>query len=123
MAWRGAGRRQERPAVALDRVAAPGRWADTVAHNEFLLRATVDGYEFTVFPDNRAIIKGTADEAWPRHSLPSTSAHEAGGAPRHGHRPHSDQPRRPARVSPRRPGRTQCAFWNRLLPPSATSRR
>ena len=35
--------------------------ADTVAHNDFLLRATVDGYEFTVFPDNRAIIKGTDD--------------------------------------------------------------
>lgn len=33
-----------------------------VKRNEFLLKAQIDGYEFTVFPDNRAIIKGTADE-------------------------------------------------------------
>jgi molybdopterin/thiamine biosynthesis adenylyltransferase len=33
----------------------------TVQYNEFLLRFTVDGYELTVFPDARAIIKGTAD--------------------------------------------------------------
>lgn len=33
-----------------------------VAHNEFLLRFFVDGYELTVFPDARAIIKGTDDE-------------------------------------------------------------
>jgi adenylyltransferase/sulfurtransferase len=32
-----------------------------VSWNRFLLRFTVDGYEFTVFPDGRAIIKGTAD--------------------------------------------------------------
>lgn len=31
--------------------------------NPYLLRAQIDGYEFTVFPDGRAIIKGTADEA------------------------------------------------------------
>ena len=31
--------------------------------NAYLLRAEIDGYEFTVFPDGRAIIKGTADEA------------------------------------------------------------
>lgn len=30
-----------------------------VATNEYLLRATLDGYELTVFPDARAIIKGT----------------------------------------------------------------
>ena len=35
----------------------------TCASNPFLLRATVDGHEFTVFPDGRAIIKGTQDEA------------------------------------------------------------
>jgi adenylyltransferase/sulfurtransferase len=34
-----------------------------VRDNPFLLRATVDGHEFTVFPDGRAIIKGTQDEA------------------------------------------------------------
>lgn len=31
------------------------------ARNDYLLRAQIDGYEFTVFPDNRAIIKGTED--------------------------------------------------------------
>ncbi len=36
--------------------------ATRVAHNDYLLRAQIDAYEFTVFPDNRAIIKGTADE-------------------------------------------------------------
>lgn len=33
-----------------------------VQYNEFLLRCTVDGFEITVFPDARAIIKGTDDE-------------------------------------------------------------
>ena len=32
-----------------------------VRFNEFALRAAVDGYEMTVFPDGRAIIKGTTD--------------------------------------------------------------
>lgn len=31
--------------------------------NEFLLRCTLDGYDLTVFPDGRAIIKGTYDPA------------------------------------------------------------
>ena len=31
-------------------------------HNEFMLRFAVDPYEFTVFADGRAIIKGTDDE-------------------------------------------------------------
>ena len=30
--------------------------------NEYLMKAEIDGYEFTIFPDNRAIIKGTEDE-------------------------------------------------------------
>lgn len=34
----------------------------TVNYNQFLLRFTLDSYEFTVFPDARAIIKGTDDE-------------------------------------------------------------
>ncbi|WP_126581953.1 ThiF family adenylyltransferase [Tengunoibacter tsumagoiensis] len=34
----------------------------TVNYNEFLLRFLVDDYEITVFPNARAIIKGTADE-------------------------------------------------------------
>lgn len=33
-----------------------------VTHNEFLLRFSVDSYELTIFPDTRAIIKGTDDE-------------------------------------------------------------
>jgi adenylyltransferase/sulfurtransferase len=33
----------------------------TVSYNRFLLKFTADGYEFTVFPDGRAIIKGTDD--------------------------------------------------------------
>jgi adenylyltransferase/sulfurtransferase len=32
-----------------------------VTYNRFLLKFTADGYEFTVFPDGRAIIKGTSD--------------------------------------------------------------
>jgi molybdopterin-synthase adenylyltransferase len=32
-----------------------------VSYNRFLLKFAVDGYEFTVFPDGRAIIKGTSD--------------------------------------------------------------
>jgi adenylyltransferase/sulfurtransferase len=32
-----------------------------VSYNRFLLKFEVDGYEFTVFPDGRAIIKGTSD--------------------------------------------------------------
>ncbi|HOG18008.1 MAG: Molybdopterin-synthase adenylyltransferase [Syntrophaceae bacterium PtaU1.Bin231] len=37
--------------------------AGKVWFNEFLLRFSVDGYELTVFPDARTIIKGTTDEA------------------------------------------------------------
>jgi len=32
-----------------------------VSYNRFLLKFQADGHEFTVFPDGRAIIKGTAD--------------------------------------------------------------
>jgi adenylyltransferase/sulfurtransferase len=32
-----------------------------VSYNRFLLKFSVEGYEFTVFPDARAIIKGTSD--------------------------------------------------------------
>ncbi|HWE40105.1 MAG TPA: ThiF family adenylyltransferase [Isosphaeraceae bacterium] len=34
-----------------------------VRHNAFMLRFAADGHEFTVFPDGRAIIKGTNDIA------------------------------------------------------------
>jgi molybdopterin/thiamine biosynthesis adenylyltransferase len=36
--------------------------ATRIVRNDHLLRAQIDGYEFTIFPDNRAIIKGTEDE-------------------------------------------------------------
>lgn len=39
-----------------------GPVASRLARNDFLLRAQIDAYEFTVFPDSRAIIKGTKDE-------------------------------------------------------------
>ena len=32
-----------------------------VSYNRFLLKFTRRGHEFTVFPDGRAIIKGTSD--------------------------------------------------------------
>jgi adenylyltransferase/sulfurtransferase len=32
-----------------------------VSYNRFLLKFSIEGYEFTVFPDGRAIIKGTSD--------------------------------------------------------------
>jgi adenylyltransferase/sulfurtransferase len=32
-----------------------------VRYNNFMLRFNTEGYEFTVFPDGRAIIKGTND--------------------------------------------------------------
>ena len=35
--------------------------ANEVRRNEYLLKAQIDGYEFTIFPDNRAIIQGTDD--------------------------------------------------------------
>jgi adenylyltransferase/sulfurtransferase len=37
--------------------------ADSVHHNEFLLRFRVSSYEMTVFADGRAIVKGTKDPA------------------------------------------------------------
>ena len=33
----------------------------TVTFNQFMLKASVGGYELTLFPDGRAIIKGTDD--------------------------------------------------------------
>lgn len=36
--------------------------AEGVTRNDYLLRARIGAHEFTVFPDNRAIIKGTDDE-------------------------------------------------------------
>jgi len=48
-------------ATLADRLRLGG--ATDVRQTQFLLRATVDGREFTVFGDGRAIIKGVQDEA------------------------------------------------------------
>ena len=42
---------------------SPVRPLATVRANDFAVRASIDPYELTVFPDGRAIIKGTTDPA------------------------------------------------------------
>ncbi len=37
-----------------------------VRHNDFVLKFWPEPYEMTLFPDGRAIIKGTTDTAWPQ---------------------------------------------------------
>ncbi|MBI3286591.1 MAG: ThiF family adenylyltransferase [Chloroflexi bacterium] len=49
--------------LSLPRLAQRLQFAGDVSFNEFLLRLRVDSYEITVFPDARAIVKGTDDEA------------------------------------------------------------
>lgn len=49
-------------AINLPELAERLRPVGQVSYNQYLLRFTVDGYELTVFPDARAIIKGTDDE-------------------------------------------------------------
>ncbi|MFH0941809.1 MAG: ThiF family adenylyltransferase [Chloroflexota bacterium] len=49
--------------LSLDELAARLRPLGEVSHNRFMLRFTADGYETVVFPDGRAIIKNTDDEA------------------------------------------------------------
>jgi adenylyltransferase/sulfurtransferase len=54
-----------RPARDLD-LAALGRRLEglgPLSVNEYLLRLEVDGYQLTVFPDGRTIVKGSADPA------------------------------------------------------------
>jgi molybdopterin/thiamine biosynthesis adenylyltransferase len=48
--------------VRFEDLAARLASAGEVSFNEFILRFKVNGYEMTVFPDSRAIIKGTDDE-------------------------------------------------------------
>ena len=50
------------PHIDLPRLAERLAAAGKVTVNPFLLRAEIDGYEIAVFPDGRAIIKGTTDE-------------------------------------------------------------
>jgi adenylyltransferase/sulfurtransferase len=47
--------------VDLQALARQLRGIATVRANEFALRATIAPYELTVFPDGRAIVKGTTD--------------------------------------------------------------
>jgi len=54
-------RRQE--ALNFAELAARLEACSAVRHNNFMLRFAAEGHEFTVFPDGRAIIKGTNDVA------------------------------------------------------------
>ena len=47
--------------IALPEIARRLQPLGEVDVNEYLLRARIDGYEITLFPDGRAIIKGTED--------------------------------------------------------------
>ena len=49
------------PQISLEQLAARLKDAGSVSHNAYLLRFKVDGYQLTVFPDGRAIVKGTTD--------------------------------------------------------------
>ena len=49
-------------ALNFEEMAGHLRALGQVSFNRFLLKFNVDAFEFTVFPDGRAIIKGTSDE-------------------------------------------------------------
>lgn len=49
------------PRVSLESLAKRLQDAGEVSYNAYLLRFQVNGYQITVFPDGRAIIKGTTD--------------------------------------------------------------
>ncbi len=53
----------EQQPVALTKLAKNLEALGEVTHNRFLLRAKIDGYHLTVFPDGRAIVGGTDDPA------------------------------------------------------------
>jgi adenylyltransferase/sulfurtransferase len=48
-------------ALSLEALEARLRLLGNVVRNRFLLRATIEGYSLTVFPDGRAIVGGTDD--------------------------------------------------------------
>jgi adenylyltransferase/sulfurtransferase len=52
--------------LSFDTLARNLRAIGEVAYNEFMLRFKVDGYEMVIFPDARAIVKGTDDESTAR---------------------------------------------------------
>lgn len=51
------------PKLSLENLAQRLSTAGSVNHNAYLLRFQVNGYQMTVFPDGRAIVKGTTDPA------------------------------------------------------------
>lgn len=51
------------PKISLDDLATRLRESGAVSHNAYLLRFQVNGYQLTIFPDGRAIVKGTTDPA------------------------------------------------------------
>jgi len=53
-------------AISLDELAVKLQGVAEINRNQFLLRAKVEGYELTIFPDARAIISGTNDIATAR---------------------------------------------------------
>lgn len=53
----------DRHAVSLDTLASKLSGLGQVTSNRFLLRAVIDSYTITVFPDGRAIVSGTDDIA------------------------------------------------------------
>jgi molybdopterin-synthase adenylyltransferase len=54
---------QPAPTLSLENLARRLSSIGSVAHNEYLLRFQANGYLLTVFPDGRAIVKGTTDPA------------------------------------------------------------
>jgi adenylyltransferase/sulfurtransferase len=49
--------------IAVEQLATRWRGLGEVTVNTHLARLRAQGYELTVFPDGRAIVKGTRDEA------------------------------------------------------------
>jgi adenylyltransferase/sulfurtransferase len=53
----------QQPSISLESLQSKLEGVASVTRNRFLLRADVDHYRITVFPDGRAIIGGTDDIA------------------------------------------------------------
>jgi adenylyltransferase/sulfurtransferase len=52
--------------ISLPRLAERLKTSGQVRFNEYMLRCEVEGYDIAVFPNGRAIIKGTTDETMAR---------------------------------------------------------
>ena len=53
-------------AISLPQLAERLKTSGQVRFNEYMLRCEVEGYDIAVFPNGRAIIKGTTDETMAR---------------------------------------------------------